>query len=80
MCYIEKERKCSFENALAENGVSKNMPSCHFLLIVISVESSLKIQKRAESFKDSASLTFDISLLGYSMVILRLFGYKVSGW
>ena len=56
------------------------MPSCHFLLIVISVESSLKIQKRAESFKDSVSLTFDISLLGYSMVILRLFGYKVSGW
>ena len=27
--------------------VSKNMPSCHFLVIVIGTESPFKIQKRA---------------------------------
>ena len=46
--------------------VSKNMPPCHFLLIVMAMESSLKIQKRAESFEELVSLTFNISLLAYS--------------
>ena len=42
---------------------SKNMPPRHFLLIAI--ESYLKIQKRAECLKNLASLTLNISLLGY---------------
>ena len=45
------------------------MPPCHFLLKVIAIESSLKIQKRAQCFKELASLTFNISLLDYLMVI-----------
>ena len=45
--------------------ICKNMPPCHFLLIAI--ESSLKIQKRAECLEELASLTSNISLLGYSM-------------
>ena len=32
------------------------MPPCHFLLIVIAIESSLKIWKRAEYFLELASL------------------------
>ena len=36
------------------------MPPCNFLLIAI--ESSLKIQKRAECFEKLASLTLNISL------------------
>ena len=37
----------------------------HFLLIAIEI--SLKLQKRAECFEQLASLTLNISLLGYSM-------------
>ena len=32
--------------------VSKNVPPCHFLLIVIAIESSLKMRKRAEFSKN----------------------------
>ena len=28
----------------------KNIPSCHFLLRVIAIESTLKIRKKAECF------------------------------
>ena len=38
--------------------ISKNMTDCHFLLIVITIESSLKIWKRAECFWELASLNF----------------------
>ena len=38
------------------------MPPCH-----IAIESSLKIQKRAECFEELASLTLNISLLGCSI-------------
>ena len=51
--------------------VSKNMPPCHSFLIVIATESPLKIQKRTQFFQELALLTFNISLLGYLMVILR---------
>ena len=52
--------------------VCKNLLPCHFLLIVIAIKSYLKIQKRAQCFKEFASLTVNISLLGYLVVILRL--------
>ena len=33
-----------------KQNVYKHMPPYHFLLIVIAIESSLKIQRRAECF------------------------------
>ena len=46
--------------------ISKNMPtSRHFFLTAI--ESPLKIQNKAECFEELALLTFNISLLGYSI-------------
>ena len=47
--------------------ISKNLPPCHFLLI----ESYLKIQKKGQCFKELASWTINISLLGYMVLILR---------
>ena len=44
------------------------MPPCHFLLIAI--KSSLKMQKRAECFEELASLTLNISLLGYFVITM----------
>ena len=41
------------------------MPPCYFL--EIAIESSLKIEKRAECFEELATSTLNILLLGYSM-------------
>ena len=44
------------------------MPPCRFLLIAI--KSSLKTQKRAECFEELASLTLNISWLGYFVITM----------
>ena len=38
--------------------ISKNVSSYNFLLLIIEVESTLKIRKRAECFSELASLNF----------------------
>ena len=42
------------------------MPPCNFLLIVLAIESSLKIQKRAECFKS-------IGFVNFWYFVIRLF-------